>query len=290
MSRIIGSNSHGVKNELNIVNALKNKYFSMLNNNLKEFIKFIASENNILIDHNTIIDAEYEPNNLLKQDFYIIIDRDYAISCKMGNGNSVHQEKCEDFIKYIKEELFASDDICDKFRFFIWSDGTLDGSGSKEIDEYGNIKSRFTAIEFRERYPEKSRILQNFLDKNEEVLIRRFLFVGRHNSKIDYIYHGNEFDGYWVSANDIMKANMGENKHIKGLHVGKMSLQSWNISKKGNTEHKRGQLQVKYPQMKNDLYAIMRTSAININTFFGDKEEYNLSREFNKNNKICCLG
>ncbi len=39
MERIIGSNAHGNKNELNIVQALKDKAFSVLNNNLKEFVK-----------------------------------------------------------------------------------------------------------------------------------------------------------------------------------------------------------------------------------------------------------
>ena len=42
MSRLIGSNSHGNKNEINIVEALEKCTYSRLNNNLKEFVKFIA--------------------------------------------------------------------------------------------------------------------------------------------------------------------------------------------------------------------------------------------------------
>ena len=90
MERVIGSNAHGNKNELNIVQALKDKAFSVLNNNLKEFVKYVAKDNNINIEPNTKIDAKYESNTRLKQDFYLYInDNEYSVSLKMGSGNSV---------------------------------------------------------------------------------------------------------------------------------------------------------------------------------------------------------
>ena len=154
MVRVIGSNAHGNKNELKIVEALNQKAFSVLDNNLKEFVKYVAEDNNITINQNTIIKAEYESNTRLKQDFYLYIENQkFCVSLKMGSGNSVHQEKCEDFVHYIKNELNADDEICNNFRFFLWADGTLDGTGSTEKDEDGNIISRFTSAEFRERYP-----------------------------------------------------------------------------------------------------------------------------------------
>lgn len=130
MERVIGSNAHGNKNELKIVQALNDKAFSVLNNNLKEFVKYVAEDNNIAITSNMLIKAEYEPNSRLKQDFYLYLeDKKFYISLKMGSGNSVHQEKCEDFVRYIKNELNASEDICNNFLFFSWADGTLDGTG-----------------------------------------------------------------------------------------------------------------------------------------------------------------
>lgn len=283
MVRVIGSNAHGNRNELKIVEALNQKAFSTLNNNLKEFVKYVAEDNNIELNPNTIIKAEYESNTRLKQDFYLYIENEkYCISLKMGSGNSVHQEKCEDFVHYIKNELNASDEICNNFRFFLWADGTLDGTGSTEKDEDGNIISRFTSAEFRERYPQKFEKLQSFLSANQEPLIRRFLFVGRHNSRVDYVYHGNEINGFWVSTKEIISYNIA-NSRGKGLHVGKLSLQAWNVSKKGNTEHKRGQLQVKYSQMENDFFSLMKKHISNVNTFLGNKEEFDISRRFNKN-------
>lgn len=285
MERIIGNNVHGNKNELNIVQAFKGKLFSELNNNLKEFVGYVARNNNLNVDVNTKIDAKYESNTRLKQDFYLYIgDNEYAVSLKMGSGNSVHQEKCDDFVKYIKENLSASSEVCNTFRFFLWADGTLDGTGSKEKDAKGNIISRFTSKKFREEYPDKFYILQKFLDNNQEELIKRFLFTGRYNSKVDYIYHGNVLNGFWVSAQEIIDLNIKESKG-KGLHVGKLSLQAWNISKGGNTEHKRGQLQVKYSQMETDFFSLMKKNTSNINTFLGNKEEFDISRRFNKNKK-----
>lgn len=280
--RIIGSNAHGNKNELNLVKALNNKTFSSLNNNLKEFIKYIARDNNLEIKSDTKIRAEYE-SKTLKQDIYIYIEENkYGISCKMGSGNSVHQEKCEDFINYIKKDFSASEEVCNDFRFFIWSDGTLDGSGSTEKDSDGNIISRFTGKEFQKKYPEKVKNIQKFLDLNKRELIKHFLFVGRHNSSVDYIYHGNENNGRWMSAKELIDLNMISTGK-SAIHVGKMSLQSWNISKKGNTEKKRGQLQVKYAKMKDDIFDLMLQHTDNINTFIGDKEEFDISSRFNKN-------
>ena len=283
MSRVIGSNSHGNKNELKLVEEIDNKHFSQLNNNLKEFIRFIANDNNIDLSNNPILHANYESNTRLKQDLYInISNHTFSISLKMGSGNSVHQEKCEDFISYITKEFNASEDICNDFRFFLWADGTLDGTGPLDKDEEGNIKCRFSAKEFRERYPSKYERLQKFLDENKRPLIERFLFVGRHNSKVDYVYHGNILDGYWLSTKDIIEINMKE-VNANNLHVGKLSLQSWNISRKGATEHKRGQLQVKYSHMKDDFYTLMKKNTTNVNTFLGNKEEFDISRRFNKN-------
>ena len=109
MVRVIGSNAHGNKNELKIVEALNQKAFSVLDNNLKEFVKYVAEDNNITLNQNTIIKAEYESNTRLKQDFYLYIENQkFCVSLKMGSGNSVHQEKCEDFVHYIKNSEFSS--------------------------------------------------------------------------------------------------------------------------------------------------------------------------------------
>lgn len=287
MRKNIGNNSHGNKNEIDFVESI-NGGLSNLNLNLKEFIKYICKEESINFDTVRDISAKYESDNRVKQDFYIFIDgKKFNISLKMGSGNSVHQEKCEDFISYIKKEFNASDEICDLWRFFLWADGTLDGTGSMEKDEDGNIKTRFNASEFKKKYSDKRNKLQNFLSENEAKLIDHFLFVGKHNGKVDYIYHGTPLHGSWISKEKILKYQI-ENSNTKRktrscLSVGKMSIQSWNISMKGTSEHKRGQIQVKYREMREDFEHLMAEEKENIGTFYGDSQEFNLTQLLNKN-------
>lgn len=287
MNKSLGDNSHGNKNEQNFVKEI-NLGIKKLNLNLKEFIKYICKNENIEYNNNIKISSEYEPNSRLKQDLYLCIEnKKIAISLKMGTGNSVHQEKCDDFISYIKNYCNASDEICDLWKFFLWADGTLDGSGSKDKNEKGDIKSRFSATEFKTMYPEKRIKLQKFIKINEKSLIQRFLFEGRHNSCVDYIYHGTPQHGSWISKEKIIEYQL-ENSNVnndKGscLSVGKMSIQSWNISRQGNSENKRGQLQVKYSKMLDDFNNLMSQEKIFSDTFKGDSEEFDLSRLMNKN-------
>ena len=96
MSRVIGSNSHGNKNELRLVEEIDNKHYLQLNNNLKEFIRFIANDNNMDLSDNPVLHANYEPNTKLKQDLYIEINKHtFSISLKMGSGKSVQEIKLE---------------------------------------------------------------------------------------------------------------------------------------------------------------------------------------------------
>lgn len=283
----LGDNSHGNNNEKNFVDQI-NLYNKNKSLNFKEFIKYICKNENIEYYEEIKIKAIYETNSKLKQDLYIYIDdKKFNISLKMGSGNSVHQEKCEDFIKYIKNEFNATDKICNLWRFFLWADGTLDGKGNQEKDEDGNIKCRFSSREFKTMYPKERKLLQEFIAQNEKKLIEHFLFEGRHGSEVDYIYHGTYKCGTWISKQKIIEYNLN-NSNINAdvgrcLSVGRMSIQSWNISKKGNSEHKRGQIQIKYSKMEDDFNNLMNIEKVDIGTFEGDVEEFNLSKLMNKN-------
>lgn len=291
--RVIGSNSHGFNNENLMVNELNGKRLKDLNSNLKKFIKDICIDKKILISEEMIIYARVESNNKLKQDFYISLDeKEFGVSLKMGTGNSVHQEKIEDFINWIVK--FAKDDITDEIkdylRFFIWADGSIDGKAPIIKDKDGNIIGRFGSKDFKKIYPEKREKLQNFLDNNETIILNRAIFEGRNNSKVDYVYHGNPLNGTWISKEEILLFNTNnpkskDKKNMSALSVGRLSVQSWNVSLKGNTEHKRGQIQFKYGSMVDDFEKLMINKCQNIGTFEGDKEEFNLSKFLNRNKK-----
>lgn len=198
--KIKGDNGHGFKNEHNIVVAINNKKFSSLNLNFKEFIKTICIDNKIELKNDTVIRASEVKNSKFKQDIYICIECvEIGVSLKIGTGNSVHQEKCEDFIEYLKSNVEVTDEICNAWRLFIWADGTYDGKGDLKKNEDGEIISRIPTRKFKTIYSNERLMLINFIKKNESRLINHFLFEGRHNSKVDYIYHGTYEKGVWIS-------------------------------------------------------------------------------------------
>jgi len=289
MDRIIGSNVHGFNNEASIVESLNGKMVSELNTNLKKFINSICLENSIDVGKIDRIVSTIETNSNLKQDFYIKLgNKTFGVSCKMGTGNSVHQERISDFNEFISTTLNATKEICNEFSFFIWADGTVDGTGSTEKDNEGNIISRFTSTEYKRNYPERREMLLNFLKLNERALLERFLFVGRHNSIVDYIYHGTNENGVWLSKEEILdylikNSELNKDSYRATLPIGRMTLQAWNISRKGNTEDKRGEIQAKYGKMKEDFSDMMMLKAVNLGTFYGDKAEFDISSDFNKN-------
>ena len=139
----MASNSHGNKNEKHLSDALNNKKFKDLSNlNLRTFIKEIHPT----ATNETLILCPHRPGSK-KQDLEIIIDNfSYFVSVKTGSGNSIHQERLEPFIEMLKDKYFISDSIANSIKFFIWGDGTYDGSGLKE--------NRLSSSELIKKYPE----------------------------------------------------------------------------------------------------------------------------------------
>lgn len=282
----MADNSHGTNNELEMSNYLNGKKYKELNLTMKEFIKYICNTKSIVYNDDTIISAEYVTNNKLKQDIYITINNiKMGVSLKMGSGNSCHQEKIEDFIRFIKGEYDVSDDICNLWRFFVWADGTIDGTGPMTKNENGKIICRFDAAEFKKKYPEKRKLIQDFIDEHKEALINRALFVGKYNSDVDFVYHGTYKQGRWISKKEVIDFQLNRNAKSDRacFKLGSLTIQAWNISSKGNTEHKRGELQLKYGSMKDDFDMLMKDNAEIVGTFQGDLEEFGLSHILNKN-------
>lgn len=285
IEKIIGDNSHGFDNEPAICNELNNKRLDQLNSNLKIFIQEIALGKSLNISNNTIITCRVETNNKLKQDLIITINStDIYISVKMGSGNSVHQEKVEDFINFLNEgSSNVPNEVEDAIRLFIWADGSLDGNAEIEYNNEGKVIGRFGAREFAKIYPEKRKIIQVYLNNHKEELMRRFLFFGSNNSKIDYIYYGTPYNGSWIAAQELINYNLENPQYNKTLNLGRMGIQSWNVDLKNNNPQKRGVVQVKYGQLSKDLEHLLLLKAKNKGTNIGDKSEFDISRTLNKN-------
>lgn len=237
-------NIHGNANENNLVEALNNKSFDDLNDNLKSFIKSL----NPNIKNNDIISASKLAGHY-KSDLKIKVkDNTYNISVKMGSNNSVHQEKIESFIDFLKNQYNISDDLANDLKFFIWGDGTLDGSAP--------ISDRMNVSTIKKNYPELINNIKLALSKYKTDLIDRFVFTGIYNDSIDYIYHGDPNYGIWASQKEIFPYILESNSN-NSLSVGMLTFQAWNRSLEGKNDHKRGQIQLKCSSLSNVLNTIM---------------------------------
>lgn len=272
----MASNSHGNKNEKHLSDALNNKKFKDLSNlNLRTFIKEIHPT----ATNETLILCPHRPGSK-KQDLEIIIDNfSYFVSVKTGSGNSIHQERLEPFIEMLKDKYFISDSIANSIKFFIWGDGTYDGSGLKE--------NRLSSSELIKKYPEVIREIQMFFDQHRIKLLTRFLITGRfHDGHINYIYYGTTLNGVWCSAQDALNFHKNINISSRGIKLGNTTFQSWNRCIKGGKKEKyRDTIQLKWGSIKSDIAEIRKQSnrGLHLGTQEGDSAEYDFCRELNKN-------
>lgn len=271
----MGSNPHGNKNEESISTALHNKKYKELGYlNLKTFIKEIHPS----ITPDTLILCPYKPG-MTKQDIQIVIDEStYYVSVKVGEGNSIHQEKLAPFLEMIKDKYNISESLANDIRMFVWGDGTIDGKAPQE--------NRMNNDTFKKLYPQVIKNIQDFFDVNRIDLLNRFLITGALGGKVDYIYYGTPHDGVWCTAQEAINFQMTAPKGSRtAIGLGDISFQTWNRCINGNKKEKyRDTIQLKWGNIHRDITAIRKSnSSLNMGTHEGDSGEFNFSKELNKN-------
>jgi hypothetical protein len=243
------NNRSGFENENELFKALNGKYFTELNDNLKAFISFIIGNN---IPKNQI--SVTMVGGTEKCDLKINIDNtEYSISIKKGGGNSVHQEPVNTFVEYLKENYSISNDLADDILFFVWGDGTLDGTGKKE--------NRLSASEIATMHPGKINSIKDFFKTHKRELIQRFLLKGVFGNEIYCIYHGDSGHGLWASSEEVLELLCDKNfeSSSAAVPVGGLTFQAWNRAignTEDSTEGKRGVVQLKWGKLEKHLEVI----------------------------------
>lgn len=236
----------GFENENLMLEALNNKKFSELNDNLKEMVTEIDKN----ISPNTILKA-HKKAGVNKTDLIIEVNGlDYNISIKKGTGNSVHQEKVEEFIDFLGEKYFISEELANDIRFFIWGDGTLDGTG--------DVSDRLSATQLKNKYPLIIRNLKKFFYIHKRDLIERFVIKGsKSNSSPDFLYYGTPEKGIIVKSKHVLDwlADDENEKSSSPIPIGRLTFQAWNRNINGGdkSENKRGVIQLKWSSVGKDL-------------------------------------
>lgn len=240
----------GFDNETLLMNALANKKYGELNDNLKKTVTYISEKP---IDDNEIIKS-YKLGGVHKTDLIIEFNStSYNLSIKKGSGNSIHQEKVEGFVSFLKKEYDISDELKNDILCFIWGDGTLDGTGA--------IEDRLSAAQFKRKNPEKVANIKKFFHEHKKELIERFLIKGlKSDFSPDYMYYGTPEEGIVVNANDALEwlSDDANEKSGTPLPIGRLTFQAWNRNINGGTksEKKRGVIQLKWGSVGQDLKTI----------------------------------
>jgi len=246
----MGNNSSGFENEQELLESLDGKEFSELNSNLRNFVLFI---NNHIprkpISVIKIAGAE-------KCDLLINIDgREYSTSIKKGSGNSVHQEHVNTFVRFLKANYSISDVLANDILFFIWGDGTFDGSGRKE--------ERMDSRKIAKLHPCRVSRIREFFREHKADLIKRFLLKGVSGNEINYIYYGDSREGLWASSEEVLNLLCDddfESTSEAAIPIGGLTFQAWNRAIGENctesTERKRGVIQVKWGKLEVHLHRI----------------------------------
>ena len=240
MTQKVKGTNKGFKIEKQLVQNLNGNCFAELDKNHKKIIKksFEKFNENKKITCSSVA-------GINKPDFEIKIEnKKNSYSFKTGSGNSIHQESLKTFLAFCRTLEGSSQNLIECIKFFIWTDGTTDGTG--------RIQDRMKKEVLREKYPEKLSVIKKFFFKNKIRIIERILFSGRKSNKTDYFIYKKEDDSYIIEkGNKVLEKFENSESRIYGL--GSISFQTWNPALKGQTKKPRNVVQFKWSKIEKDL-------------------------------------
>lgn len=230
------------------INEINNKQYINLNNNLKGFIKYLFNN----VNDKDIIFCE-NINNHQKADVSITVNKvTKYVSIKTGYENSVHVEKINDFIDYLKSINISSYRINDLLLYH-YGDETFNGSGVK----------RLSAEEAKLKYQKEIYLFNKHINysANLKNIIDRFLFKGTNENNIltDAIYYGNIDIGIWASRDEILNYfNNHKSMYMKTPHFSSLTYQNWcrNKNFSSKSESHRYYIQIKWFSILSDMKKI----------------------------------
>ena len=187
--------NYGYQNEKDFVELFNNKYYHKLDDNSKKFLKKLFNE---VIDNDETIKS-WKNKNVQKTDIFIKY-KNYIknISLKCGNGNSIHNEKIQEFKNYL-EKLNIPYKIIDKYVSYHY--------GYKK-DESGktDFSIQLSSEEYKKFYQNELDLFNKTINKTRIIvdMIDRFIIRGTNSDyDIDALICGTINDYVWILKHDI---------------------------------------------------------------------------------------
>ena len=229
----------GIQNEKNIMNYLYGKRIREVNEFWQQSLKRMFPE----ADDASLITVRYVPNYVgCKTDIEIKIGREVKnVSIKSGKMPHVHQEKLSSFLDFLKNEG-VSDKTVNFVAFYLYADGTLDGTGTK----------KYKAIDLQSKFQNRLKEASSELSEHDfarKLLYRSVVKGAKENRKeVDYVYYGDENHGFLLSKEEILD-NFPYKKtdHFKTLHGGPLILMK---TSKHIVDNEANQKDITYVQIR----------------------------------------
>lgn len=281
--RDLGNNKQGFENQDNLIDLLDGNRSADLPIALKSIISSMFPH----IAATELIHAGKVTGNDVKPRLYVSVNGiTKYLTVFMGSGNSVHQEKLDNFLDYCKKELDITETEIKALLTIMYGDGTLDGKSKSE----NRLKS---TDEVKHVYPTQVEIAQAFFNRNKKELIERFLIYGKGGKtkgiSTDFIYYGTDVTGRIASKDTVIKFLLEKTPSDSALlSLGSLTTQPWNRNPeaKVNLEDRRHSLQIKWGGIKQDLSKICDAEEEkNIGTTDGNWDEYELVSKLNRDRK-----
>lgn len=199
--------------KMSLFNNLNNKQYQDLNENLKDFIKYMFLD---IKDDDIIL---CQKSNGLKVNLIISVnDIEKNISVKDGNIVCIYKDNIKKLILFLLS-IDVSAKCLSALLYYHYADGTYDGSGIS-VQSFGELLCT--------DYKEEIEIVENEfmdLDKLEKVL--DFVLISdKSNKSVDYFYYGDARKGLYASAEKV-KSNIlteSNNYHHKFMRIGVMNF------------------------------------------------------------------
>ena len=240
----------GLLNEQRLIDAINDKRYSELNNNLQHFVNFLFPK----IDRQEKFKC-FAAEKYTKPDICIQhLDKRRYISVKHGTSTGVHGEKLDNFIEFLRENNF-DDYTIESYLLFHFGDGTTDGTGERRLDQF----------HVRAQYDERIRALNEAFNKNKEFVKKftdRVMFQGVSDTAepADILYHGDEDFGCFMSRKQLMRhIDFRRWEYMTYLvHIGPFSIapKARYPEREIKNNEFRTTVVVNYPKLLNDIQYI----------------------------------
>lgn len=188
-----------------------------------------------------------------KTDFIIKInDVDKKISIKKGYSNSVHLERIESFVNFLRK-IGVDEKTINLFLKFHYADGSNNGNGN----------TRLSSDDYKQLYQNEIDEINSVFNGDNKILkqaIEHFIFVGRYNDSVDVLIHGSINDFFWITKEEVFKIIIAKkDNYSTGVHFGLLFCQPWtrNLQHKQSDEYKREYVQIKWHNLFDDIMQIM---------------------------------